>query len=68
MSIVLSIIAGIFSFLFLRGLYNHIWYLYHWRKVRNAVMTNPHLSPEEKQEVIDFARDFVKREEGVDLP
>jgi hypothetical protein len=68
MSIVILILAGVFGFLFIKGLYDHVWFLLAWRKVRKAVQANPNLSSEEKQEVLDFARDLVKNQHGIDLP
>jgi len=68
MSIVLTILAGVFGFLFLKGLYDHIDILLTWRKARRAIQANPNLSEEEKQELIQFIRTVIKQEEGTELP
>jgi hypothetical protein len=68
MSIVLTILAGVFSFLFLKGLYDHIDILLTWRKARRSIQANPNLSEEEKQELIEFIRTVIKQEGGTELP
>jgi hypothetical protein len=68
MSIVIAILAGVFGFMFVRGLYNHIWYLYAWKKVCKGINANPNLTDEEKQEFLIFAREQVKEQHGIDLP
>jgi hypothetical protein len=68
MSIVLTILAGIFGFLFLKGLYDHIDILLTWRKARRSIQANPNLSEEEKQELIEFIRTVIKQEGGTELP
>jgi len=68
MSIVISILAGVFGILFVRGLYNHIWYLYAWKKVCKGINANPNLTDEEKKEFLDWAKEQVREQHGVNLP
>lgn len=63
MSIVLTIIAGIFGFLFLRGLYKRIKLIIECKIMIRAIRANPHLQDSEKQEVIDYINNYLVTDE-----